>query len=623
MVIKTDKHEHIEHHVDLCIVGGGLSGMFAAISAARNGTKVLLMQDRPMLGGNCSSEIRMWIRGAIGSKDQQIRMENRETGLISELEEENIYTNPNLTYSIWDGVMWNMVKKEKNITLLLNCSCVDADMDGKRIVCVRGWQLTTYTWHTVYATYFADCSGDSVLAPLTGARFRVGREGNDEYGETIGPKTADRKTMGMSCLLQARETDHPVVFKAPEWANIYESDEDFAVIKQSADTGFEHCSAEAKAKANVIKRSHKLATSGTNFWWIELGGDGDTIHDTESLRDELLAIAYGIWDHIKNRGDHGAENWELEWVGFLPGKRESRRYIGKYIMTQHDIESGGHFDDIVAYGGWPMDDHNPAGFRATLSEPPSLLHPTPPVYGIPLRAMYTPDVDNLFFAGRNISATHAAMSSSRVMATCAVIGQGMGRAAAMCIEKSITPDELCEKHIRELQRRLRDDGCFIPYSVREIPALSLGATLNISDADRALLFNGIERPDENWTVNYITLPIGGELKFDFGRPEDVGVLRIRFDQDYKHDSVSVNKKMRVFTQRCCTGLDFKPVTVAKTLVKAFTVYADGREVYSTSDWHLNLFRLDLGVRAREITVKFNETWGEESVHIFSCDVDRA
>ena len=208
----------------------------------------------------------------------------------------------------------------------------------------------------------------SILAPITGALWRVGREGNDEYNETIGPPAADRKTMGMSCLIQARETDHPVEFKAPPWAYVYKTDADFNNVP-ACGSDFGHCSNEALAGANKLRRSHKLGTDGTNFWWIELGGEHDSIHDTEMLRDELVKIAYGIWDHIKNRGDHGAENWELEWIGFLPGKRESRRYIGPYVLTQRDIEAGGKFDDIVAYGGWPMDDHNPGGFYAKASEP--------------------------------------------------------------------------------------------------------------------------------------------------------------------------------------------------------------------------------------------------------------
>lgn len=620
MQINVDNQCHIEHHADLCVVGGGLAGMFTAIAAARHGAHVVLMQDRPVLGGNCSSEVRMWIRGATGSKEMKTFTCNRETGLISELEEENIFVNPNLNHSLWDATMWNMVKSEKNITLLLNCSCADAEMKDGRVSCIHGWQLTTYTWHTVYAKYFADCSGDSVLAPVTGSRYRVGREGNDEYNETIGPLKADSKTMGMSCLLQARETDHPVKFVAPKWANVYLRDEDFEYVPALSRDEFAHCSADARARATKMRRTHTLATSGTNFWWLELGGENDTIRDTEELRDELVKTAYGIWDHIKNHGDHGADNWELEWVGFLPGKRESRRYVGRYVLTQNDIENEGHFPDLVAYGGWPMDDHNPAGFRAIIAEPPSLLHPTPSPYGIPLRSLYSGDIPNLLFAGRNLSATHAAMSSTRVMATCALLGQALGTAAAMCIKEGISMDTLVETRIEALRAELRDDGCWLPFSCRRIPELSLEAKLNLSDADRTLLFNGLERPDGDETVNYVTLPVGGELTFEWDTPRALSELRIMFDLDFGRMSVSPNKKMRVFTQKSCTGLDFEPVKVAATLVKSLRVEADGREIFAASDLHHSLLRLPLGVTASRLTLHFDQTWGADEVHLFSCDV---
>lgn len=619
--VRTDRMERRVHDTDLCIVGGGLSGLCAGIAAAREGIRVVIMQDRPMLGGNASSEIRMWVRGAKGP-------ENRETGIISELEEENIYRNPTLCYSVWDGVMWEKAKKEKNIELILNCSCCDCETvkepDGERIVSVTGWQLTTYSWHTVRAKYFADCSGDSVLATLSGARWRVGREARSEYGEAMGHEEADRKTMGMSCLIQARQTDHPVEFIPPEWAYVYEKDEDFnfACVRTPVADGSLSIADQQIKGATSMSRPHKLGTSETNFWWIEMGGDRDSIRDTEEMRDELLRIAYGIWDHVKNRGDHNADNWELEWVGFLPGKRESRRYIGEYVMTENDVEAGGKFDDIIAYGGWPMDDHNPAGFRSyEYSFPPSILYPAPSPYGIPYRVLYGREVKNMFFAGRNISVTHAALSSTRVMATCALIGQAMGTAASICVKEGQTPHGVYLNRIRELQGKLLDQGCFLPGKKREIPALSLGAKLNLSDGDREILFNGEERPDHDWKQNYVSLPVGGEISFDFGEKKKLGTLRILFDPDFSRKSVSENKKMRVFAQRAMRGLDFVPMKVARTLVKRFEIEVDGRKVAGYENWHNSLFRLPLDTEGRRITVRFLETWGADDVHVFSCDVN--
>ncbi len=369
MIIRTEGQEHKELHADLCVVGGGLTGMFAAIAAARGGAKVVLMQDRPMLGGNCSSEIRMWVRGAAGSKDINLSMSKRETGLISELEEENIYTNPHLNYSVWDGVMWNMVKSEKNITLLLNCSCMDAEMDAvNHIAAVTGWQMTTQSFCRVEAKLFADCSGDSILAPLTGAEYRVGREAASEFGEKTSQVEEDRQTMGMSCLIQLRKTERPSKYIAPAWATRME------IIRP--------------------RRPH-IENSAENFCYLELGGNRDSIHDTEEVRDELVALAYGMMDYIKNSGEvPDADYWELDWMGFLPGKRESRRMMGPHIVTQTDVMSGGRFEDTVAFGGWPLDDHHPDGFYR--ASKPNVWLPTPSPYGIPYRALYSVNISNLF-----------------------------------------------------------------------------------------------------------------------------------------------------------------------------------------------------------------------------------
>lgn len=326
----------VTHRADFCVVGGGLAGLCAAVAAARHGAKVVLVQERPMLGGNASSEIRMWVCGARG--------ENMlETGLIEELMLENLYRNPDKNYSVWDGVMYEMVRGEENIELLLNCSVNECAMEDGRIASVTGWQMTTQRFHRVEAKLFADCSGDSVLAPLTGAEYRHGRETEAEFGESIGRDIApgDRKTMGMSCMIQAREEARPSDFIPPKWAEHFTKDD-------------------------LPHRIPDMSSPTENFWYLELGGDGDSIGDTEKTRDELLRIAYGLWDFVKNDPSmrEKTRNWRLDWVGILPGKRESRRYVGDYMLNQNDVQAGGRFEDIVAYGGWPMDDHDPRGFHS-------------------------------------------------------------------------------------------------------------------------------------------------------------------------------------------------------------------------------------------------------------------
>ena len=190
-----------------------------------------------------------------------------------------------------------------------------------------------------------------------------------------------------------------------------------------------------------------------NFWYIELGGEGDAIRDAEAVRDELLRVAYGVWDYVKNAPENREKNanWRLDFLGILPGKRESRRYVGDHILTQNEVRAGGAFADIVAYGGWTMDDHDPAGFASKGA--PNIFHPAPSPFGIPYRCLYSRNVENLFFAGRNISVTHTAMSASRVMATCALLGQAVGTAAAVAIQRGTTPRGVYAEHIRTSCRR--------------------------------------------------------------------------------------------------------------------------------------------------------------------------
>ncbi len=475
---------NIHYQTDLCVIGGGLAGLCCAIAAARHGIQTVLVQDRPVLGGNASEEIRMWVSGARGQ-------DNRETGIIEELQLENFYQNKGLKFPIWDSVLYEKAKAEENLTLLLNTSCLDATMNGTHIESIKAWQSCAETFHTVRAKYFADCSGDSILAPLTGAEYMYGREAKSDFGETIPPETADKKTMGMSCLFQIRETDHKVEFTPPEWAYQYKTDADLP---------------------------YKTHNKNNNFWWIEIGGEWDSIHDTDRCRDELLKICYGVWDHMKNHGDHGVDNWELEWIGFLPGKRESRRYVGKYIVTQNDVEAGGPFEDTVAYAGWTMDDHFPEGFYYRDGHP-TIYHPAPSPWGLPLRCMISKNIDNLVFAGRNISVTHAALSSSRVMATCAILGQALGTAVAEAVSQNCPIESV---DISELQQTLMNDDCFVPPYTRRVSDLSRSA--HCSDN---IVRSGIDRGDENCWIG----KEGDIIEYTFSTDTEIREIRLVFDSD--------------------------------------------------------------------------------------------
>ncbi len=577
--------KNILHQVEFCVVGGGLAGMCAAIAAARHGTSVLLMQDRPVLGGNASSEIRMHICGARGK-------DNRETGLIEEIVLENRYRNPLRNYSIWDSVLYEKVRFEPNITLLLNCSCNDAVMDGQKIKSITGWQLTTETWHTVEADLFADCSGDSILAPLTGAEVRVGRESRSEFGEGIEPPVADRRTMGMSCLIQARETDRPQSFIPPAWANVYETD------------------------ADLPHRGHDLLK--TNLWWIELGGEQDSIHDTESIRDELLKVAFGVWDHIKNRGAHGAENWTLDWLGFLPGKRESRRYVGDYIMTQNDVRARGRWGDLVAYGGWPMDDHHPGGI-AWPGEP-TIFNPAPSPFGIPYRCLYSRNIDNLFCAGRNISVSHAALSATRVMATCATIGQAVGTAATIAVRAGLTPRGVYQSRMNKLRQTLMTDDCYLPWNVRRAPALTRRATLTASSGDPEPLRNGLDRPgssaNSGWRDNGWAGHVGDWVQYVWDRPARIKHLRFVFDSDLNRPEKN---------QPSHYSLHDEPVGVPETLIKIFRIEAlagDGQWILVAriENNHQRLVNIALDIETTAIRFTPEATWGAMNAHLYAWDV---
>ncbi|NLE56007.1 MAG: FAD-dependent oxidoreductase [Lentisphaerae bacterium] len=586
---------HIHHQVDFCVVGGGIAGMFAAIAAARRGAKVALIQDRPVLGGNASSEIRMWICGAHG-------LNNRETGLLEEINLENNYRNPGSNFSIWDSVLYQAVRFEPNIDLMLNCSVNDATMADGRIVSVKGWQTTTETWHVVTAKLFADCSGDSILAPLTNAKFRLGREAREEYNEDIEPPVADRKTMGMSCLLQARETDSPKSYTPPKWARKFPDD------------------------ASLPNRGHGY-TGTNNFWWIELGGENDSIHDSEELRDQLLAIAFGVWDHIKNHGDHGAANWELNWVGFLPGKRESRRYLGDHVLTQNDVRAEGRFADIVAYGGWSMDDHHPAGFNHPGA--PTIFHPAPSPFGIPYRCLYSANVPNLFFAGRNISTTHAAMSSTRVMATCGLLGQAVGTAAAIATAKGCSPREVGQNYITQLQQALLDDDCFLPWQRRVVAELSTTAALKASVNDPEPLRNGLDRPSKNdqgaWDDNSWQGPAEAWVEYDFGCVVTVSQARMTFDSDLNRCGKGACAKQGEKNILSNFPLNQPPRETPPTLVKAFRLEAKGADgqwrcVHREDNNYQRLVRVPLAIQASAVRIVPEKTWGADTCKLFAFEL---
>lgn len=605
-----EKLREVYHEADLCVVGGGFGGLLTAISAARHGIKVVLMHDRPVLGGNASSEIRMWVCGA-GSRVRNLQ----ETGIMEEIALENMKRNPTRNYSIWDSILYEKVRFEPNIELLLNCACNSLTMDGDRIESVSGFQLTTYTNHIVRAKIFADCSGDSILAPLSGAEYMRGREAKSSFNEEFGLEEADNKTMGMSLLIQARETDHKCEFTPPKWAYTFKTDED------------------------MHNKPHEcLIKPNTNFYWIELGGDMDSIADTEEIRDELLKIAFGVWDHMKNQGDHGADNWKLEWLGFLPGKRESIRYVGDYILTQNDVENGGrNFEDTVAYGGWQIDNHLPGGFKMSgasgahlqkrrLSEP----------YTIPYRCLYSKNIENLMFAGRNISATHIGFSTTRVMGTIGVMGQAVGTAASIAVKNNITPRGVGELKIKELQKMLMDDDCFLPGFKREPSELTKQAKLETQYGDASAILNGIDRRFMGSDNGYFG-KTNKAITYRFDEKKHVSGFRLIADSDLDREYIDGNPDlltipMPLFRARAYNNTSFGfPRCMLKSFKIEFLNDNDEWETaYETDSNYMRLIREELDVTTTAIrftplatyaSEMLNETYDSAVAHIFSFEIN--
>ncbi|WP_058300734.1 FAD-dependent oxidoreductase [Gorillibacterium timonense] len=422
---------------DLTVIGGGLAGVCAAIAAARQGRTVALVQNRPVLGGNSSSEVRVWVCGATA---HGLNRYARETGIMGELFVENQYRNPEGNPYLWDLVVLEAVNAEKNITLYLNTDVHEVEAQGSReertIKSVTGWMMGAERRITFKSPMYIDCTGDGLIGFLAGADFMIGREARSQFQEEWAPEVADGITLGSTMLFYTKDTGKPVRFLPPSFSK------------------------DITATSIPIRRVIQSGDSGCHYWWIEWGGEHDTVHDNEMIRDELASVIYGIWDYIKNSGQFDADNLTLEWVGSLPGKREYRRFTGDYVLNQNDIVAQREFEDGVAFGGWSIDLHPPQGMYAEAS---GSKHLQPDgIYHIPFRSLYSANVSNMLMAGRDISASHVAFGTTRVMATCAAIGEAAGIGAALAIQYGLTPRQLYQEKLAELrQTLLRADASII------------------------------------------------------------------------------------------------------------------------------------------------------------------
>ncbi|MCU0791402.1 MAG: FAD-dependent oxidoreductase [Opitutaceae bacterium] len=583
----------IELTTDLLVAGGGLSGVCAALAAARNGARVVLVQDRSVLGGNASSEIKMHV---VGADCHGAKPGARESGIIEELRLEDAARNPAGVYSQWDLLLYEKVKLEPNIRLLLDTDVTTVEMEGDTIRLARAVRLSTEDEFIIRAKFFADCTGDGRLGAEAGADYHVGREASAEFGEPLAQQTADRQTLGSSILLTGRKHDTPQPFVRPSWVRQFK-------------------------KSDFKLRPIKSFEYG--YWWFEWGGQLDTLKDNDEIRHELLRITLGVWDYIKNSGEFPeAANWGLEWVGSIPGKRESRRFHGPYRLTEHDVLRPQGFPDTVAYGGWYVDTHPPMGVDAP-EEPPCIQHHFDHLFALPLRCYHSRNIANLFFAGRNISATHIAFASTRVMATCAVGGQAVGTAAALWLKENTsdiralsTPD-----NIRALQQRLQRDDAFLPGLRNEDPAdLARAARASAtSGADTAgLVLDGTTRDLRAsfgaWSSDSVhawsSASLPAALSLQLAAPAQIREIHLTFDSGFEKELILTpsHHHQKISAPR---GPQTK-------LVRDYRIKIDGQVVHQETGNILRkrVHRLPAAVSGRVVEIECLATHGAPIARVF-------
>lgn len=484
---------------DFVVCGGGLAGVCAAVAAAREGLKTALVQERPVLGGCSSSEIRVDIHGAGTYWPWLV-----ETGVIAEMADEERFRNPEEVFeghtsSAWDHLLYEWCVREKNLDLHLSTVAHAVKTRKGLIRSVTCLQLGSEASFELFAPLFLDATGDGAIAALAGASFRYGRESKKEFNEPYAPGRADQAVMGSSILFRARDMGRPVPFHAPDWAVKYPTED------------------------SIFWRFHNDPRGG--YWWIEVGVPFHTITEDPKIRHELLRQVLGVFDHMKNCPEcpayEKARNLALDWVGAVPGKRESRRIEGLVMLTENDLRGRRRFEDDVAYGGWHLDDHVPGGVlamdkrpEATAYDPDAKDKTLVGPYSIPLRALICRDVKNLLLAGRDISATHVAMSSTRVMSTCAVMGQAAAAAAVICGRRRVLPGKLGAGHVKAVQQLLLRQDCYVP-GVPNLDSgdLALTARAAASSAGALLL-----EPGDGW------------LELDFSRMQVLPLTAAKIDR---------------------------------------------------------------------------------------------
>jgi hypothetical protein len=409
---------------DFVVVGGGISGICAALAAARLGCKVALIQDRYVLGGNNSSEVRVGLGGQINVAPYP------SLGyLLNEIGPDRI-GNARGAHHYQDDKKLRVVEAEKNITLLMGYCVTEVEMQNGAIASVVATEATKQNRIRVHGRLFSDCTGDASLAALSGAECRMGREARSEFNERLAPEKADGFTMGVSIEWYCEDWNTPCTFP------------------DSLDWGLQ-------LDEYTVEPVHRA-----NWYW-EVGMRDDQIADAEKIRDYGMYVAYSTFSYCKNRYSK-KEDWNcthLTWVSHVSGKRESRRVVGDYILREQDLTRPIHHEDETCTTTWRIDQHYPMEKNSQQypgAEWISVGVLTPiDFYALPYRCFYSKDVPNLFMAGRNISVTHIALGSTRVMRTCGMIGEVVGMAASICAKRDVRPRDIYTTYFADLQELMR------------------------------------------------------------------------------------------------------------------------------------------------------------------------
>jgi FAD dependent oxidoreductase len=408
---------------DLVVVGGGIAGTCTAVSAARLGLQVALVQDRPVLGGNNSSEVRVHLNGKVNMPPYPALggvVNELDTGLRGNAQPADHYN---------DQQKLDVVRAEKNIHLFLNMHAFKVEKQGDRIVAVIAQNIQNGSRLRFRAPLFADCTGDGTVGFLAGADYRMGRESRSETGEPLAPDKPDKMTMGASVQWYSVQTTMPTSFPECPWALQFNEQSCHYLIRGD--------------------------------WDWETGLDRNQITDFESIRDYALRAVYGNWAYLKNKSKDKAQyaDRKLEWVAYIAGKRESRRLLGDVILLQQDIQRLRRFRDSFVTTTWSIDLHYPDPKNSKYfpgSEFLAISRTTPiKPYPIPYRCLYSRNVSNLFMAGRCISVSHVALGTVRVMRTGGMMGELVGMAASLCKKHATDPRGVYEHHLGELKQLAR------------------------------------------------------------------------------------------------------------------------------------------------------------------------